>query len=109
MWDAALLAWAGLLRWRLSRLVAGRRWSQGHQAVVEEKSAVVFAQIFDVNNNSTSLLTKGGHVEEREGVTRRQAGWPRARVFCLALYAHHASRVKVGKTAVCLEERGLDH
>jgi hypothetical protein len=44
----------------------------------------MFAQVFD-DKNSTSLLTKGGHVEERDGVTRwkrplvtardRQAGW----------------------------------
>jgi hypothetical protein len=83
----------------------------------------MFAQIFD-DKNSTSLLTKGGHVEERDGVTRwkrplvtardRQAGWQARRkhgsfvLSCLALYArhaHHASRVE---SAICLEERGLD-
>ena len=38
----------------------------------------MFAQVFD-DKNSTSLLTKGGHVEERDGVTRRASplarGW----------------------------------
>lgn len=81
----------------------------------------MFAQVFD-DKNSTSLLTKGGHVEERDGVTRwkrplvtardRQAGWLARRkhglLSCLALHArhpHHASRVE---SAICLEETGLD-
>ena len=84
----------------------------------------MFAQVFD-DKNSTRMLTKGGRVEERDGVTRwkrplvtardRQAGWLARRkhgsfvLSCLVLRFMLDMLITRVESAICLEERGLDH